>query len=121
VLANPDDNIRGCEVIDRDGRELGDVDGLLVDREEQKVRFLEVGAGGFLGIGERILSIPVDAISVVEGKTVRVGRSRDELAGSPIYDPDVVQDKTDYEKLYGYYGYAPFWNSGDVYPPIMRY
>lgn len=121
TLANPDDDIRGFEVIDRDGSEIGDVEALIIDRDEQKVRFIEVGAGGFLGIGERKLLIPVDAISVVQGKTVRIGRGRDELAGSPIYGPDLVQDKTYYEGLYGYYGYMPYWNGGYIYPSIGRY
>lgn len=121
TLANPEDDIRGCDVIDRDGNEVGDVDGLLIDRDERKVRFLEVGAGGFLGIGERKLLIPVDAIAVVEEKTVRIGRGRDELAGSPVYDPDLVQDRAYYESLYGYYGYPPYWSGGYLYPTFGRY
>jgi len=32
---------------DKDGRDLGTIEGLLIDEAERKVRFMEVGSGGF--------------------------------------------------------------------------
>ena len=108
-----EDDIRGLHVLDRDGDDIGEVDELLVDEQETKVRFIEVGSGGFLGIGTEKRLIPVDAITQV-GDDVRVDTTKRAVAASPAYDPEVVrQSGLDYYGgLYGYYGYGPFWGPG---------
>jgi uncharacterized protein YrrD len=53
VPANPEDDLRGKEVYDAEGQRIGSVEDLYIERKEREVRFLEVGAGGFLGIGEK--------------------------------------------------------------------
>src|SRR5687768_3954769 len=60
ILADPTEDIRGLQVQDRDGQEIGKVEDLLVDSEEHKVRFLRVDHGGLLGIGTTPSFIPVD-------------------------------------------------------------
>ncbi|PZF85409.1 PRC-barrel domain-containing protein [Jiangella anatolica] len=111
------DDVRGFEVVDVNGDEVGTVDDLVIDPEEKKVRFLQVGSGGFLGLGERKQLIPVDAISRIDDAKVHIAQERGHVAGAPTYDPDLVPAREYYEELYGYYGYAPFWASGYVYPP----
>lgn len=118
----PADDIRGLTVLDRDGEEIGSVDALVVDDTERRVRFLEVGSGGFLGIGEEKRLIPVDAVARVDDDGVRVDTTREAVAGGPAYDPDVVEySPDDYGEYYGYFGYAPFWAPGYAYPgPFTR-
>jgi uncharacterized protein YrrD len=50
VLQNPEDDLRSKDVYDPEGQRIGSVEDLYIDRQEREVRFLEVGAGGFLGI-----------------------------------------------------------------------
>ena len=76
TIADPSEDICGYKVSARDGDDIGKVEGLMIDGNDRKVRFLEVGAGGFLGIGERKFLIPVDAISRVEDDQVYVDRDR---------------------------------------------
>lgn len=52
VPASDTEDIRGRPVVDRDGEDIGDVDELLIDERDKRVRLIEVGSGGFLGIGE---------------------------------------------------------------------
>ncbi|MFC0623302.1 PRC-barrel domain-containing protein [Kribbella deserti] len=118
MVAEDEADVRGRKVIDRDGQEIGEIDGLLIDAEQQKVRFLQVSAGGFLGIGERRFLVPVDAVTSVEDDQVTLGQDREHVAGAPVYDPD-LEDKPDrgfYEGIYGHYGYAPYWEPGYRYP-----
>ena len=105
-----EDDVRGLHAVDRDGEDIGEVDELIIDEQDKKVRFLEVGSGGFLGIGEEKRLIPAEAVERV-GDVVRVGTTKQAVADSPGYDPDVVrQTGLDYYGgLYGYYGYGPFW------------
>lgn len=117
LMVEPKDDIRGMDVLDRDDEKIGTVDTLVIDEQENRVRFLEVGSGGFLGIGEEKRLIPVDAVVRVDKEAVRVDTTRENVRGGPGYDPDVVEDDPEYYgNLYGYYGFPPFWAPGYVYP-----
>lgn len=120
-LAVPDEQrIRGLNVVDPDGQQLGTVDDLLIDEEEERVRFLEVASGGFLGIGQEKVLIPVDAVTAVDDE-VHISSTRSHVEGSPGYDPDLVDagPRSYYGALYGYYGVSPYWGPGYVYPSGM--
>ncbi|HEX5497584.1 MAG TPA: PRC-barrel domain-containing protein [Thermomicrobiales bacterium] len=120
-LADPHEDVRNRKVVDRAGDDIGHVDALLVDQRDHKVRFLQVAAGGFLGLGERKFVIPIDAVTSVTPKDVRIDQTRQHLIGSPAYDPDLVYKQDYYSGLYGYYGYPPYWSPGYVYPPYPYY
>jgi hypothetical protein len=51
VLEDRTQDVRGLDVYDSNGDEIGSVEDLYADEEERKVRFLKVAAGGFLGLG----------------------------------------------------------------------
>ena len=120
TVADPNEDVRGRKVIDRFGEELGTVDDLMIDDREQKVRFLRVASGGFLGIGESHFMLPVEAITSITDDEVRVDQTRERIAGAPRYDPDLA-DAGYWGGLYGYYGYPPYWAPGYVYPPYPYY
>lgn len=123
VVAGDEADVRGRTAVDRNGDEIGQIDGLLVDADEQQVRFLQVASGGFLGIGEKKQLIPVDAVTRVEDDKVTIDHDREHVAGAPMYDPELEQapDPVYYEGLYGYYGYPAFWTPGYLYPRYPHY
>lgn len=121
TLGASEEDIRGHRVFDGSGEEIGHVNDLLVDEREVKVRFLEVAAGGFLGLGERKFLIPVDAVTRIERDEVHVDQTREHVIAAPEYDPEVVQEETYWNDLYGYWGYAPFWTPGYAYPAYPYY
>jgi sporulation protein YlmC with PRC-barrel domain len=118
VLADRAQDLRGFTVRDSHHEEIGHVSGLFIDREQRKVRMLEIRAGGFLGIGDRHFLLPCDSITSIDDKTVTVDASRERIVGSPVYDPDLVVEPSDqtWEPYYGYYGLAPYWSPGYMYP-----
>lgn len=119
TIASSDEDIRGRMVKDKDGLDVGKVEGLLIDDVEKKVRFMEVGSGGFLGLGERKSLIPVDAITSMTADEVRISHTREHVAGAPSYDPDIVKDDSHYFlSLYPYYGYMGYMGA---VPPILGY
>lgn len=121
TVADPAEDIRGRDVIDRDGEDIGKVDALMIDEGEGKVRFLQVKGGGFLGIGDQTVLIPVDAITRIEEDRVHVDQTRERVAGGPRYDPDLAQERTYWEEAAGYYGYGPYWGAGYAYPAYPFY
>jgi sporulation protein YlmC with PRC-barrel domain len=115
-LAGPKSDIRGYKVVDREDEEIGKVDDLLVDEREQKVRFVEVEAGGLLGLGKERFLLPVESIGEIRDDFVRLNQARERVSGAPKYDPDLVEQPY-LSELYGYYGYrTPFWDTAYVYP-----
>ncbi len=109
-LEEPEQDIRGLDVYDDEGNQIGIVEDLYVDREERKVRFLDVGAGGFLGIGEKHFMIPVEAVTDVGDDGVTIEQGAEKVMGSPPFDTDVVPPTTDYQRnVYDYYGYTSAW------------
>ena len=83
VLANSGDHLRGKDVYDPHGQRIGTVEDLYIDRQERELRFLEVGTGGFLGIGERRFLVPVEAVTKVSDDRVIVEPDRTERADGP--------------------------------------
>ncbi len=83
VPANPEDDLCGKDVYTIDGKVIGSVEDLYIDRHEREVRFLEVGAGGFLGIGEKHLLVPVEAVTEVAAGRVTIEPGRTEKVEGP--------------------------------------
>ena len=66
------------------------MEDLYVDEQERKVRFLDVRAGGFLGIGEKHFLVPVEAVSEVGEGRVTVQTNREKVLDAPPLDTKVV-------------------------------
>lgn len=118
MLDDRTEDIRDRKVIDEEGDEIGTVSALFVDEDESKVRFLEVSAGGFLGLGKRAFLIPVDVVTRLTAEAVHVNQSRDRVIDAPSFDPVLNERPAPelYAPYYGYYGISPYWAPGYRYP-----
>ena len=92
------------DVYDRDGQKIGTVKDLYVDTEEGEVRFLDVGAGGFLGLGEKHFMVPMEAVTDTSGGGVTIEQSREKVEGSPVLDTKGVPEDAYQQEVYDYYG-----------------
>jgi sporulation protein YlmC with PRC-barrel domain len=108
VLEDRTQDVRGLDVYDKDGDRIGRVDDLYADTQERKVRFLDVSAGGFLGLGGKHFLVPVEAVGEVSEDGVVVDQGRGKVAGSPPFDTRVVPQPPYQRQVYEYYGYPPF-------------
>lgn len=112
TVADPDDDVRGRVVVDRDDEEVGRVDGLLVD-DGRHVRFLRVAEGGLLGFLATHYLVPVEAVVAVDPDRVRIDTQRSGMTDVPGYDPELATVPTYYGNVYGWWGVPPYWG---VYP-----
>jgi sporulation protein YlmC with PRC-barrel domain len=104
-LEEPWQDIRGLDVYDVDGEQIGSVEDLYVDRDSRLPRFLEVSAGGFLGIGKKHFLIPIEEVSRdIEADRVTVNQPRDKVVDSPDFDPDDVANPDVQRAIRAYYG-----------------
>jgi sporulation protein YlmC with PRC-barrel domain len=96
VPANPEDDLRGKDVYDAQGQRIGSVSDLYIDRHEGEVRFLEVGAGGFLGIGKKNYLVLVEAVVEVTEDRVTIEPGSTEKVDGPLpFDTKVTPPPTD--------------------------
>ena len=111
VLANPEDDLRSKDVYDAEGQRLGSVEDLYIDGHEREVRFLEVGAGGFLGMGEKHYLLPVEAVTEVAQRWVTIEPGRAEKVSGPApFDTKVAPPTPDEHKSDAYTS-LPFGNA----------
>ena len=117
-LAQPIDDLRGLTVVDLHLHRVGDVDGLILDEEHRRARFLVVGSGGILGLARTHRLVPVDAVTRVNDR-VQIGASHEQVYRSPEYDPEATPSAV-HGAVYDHYGYLPFWSPDYVNPSFLR-
>jgi sporulation protein YlmC with PRC-barrel domain len=75
-------NLVGQTVVDMQGKTLGKVDSVLVDTAG-KVKYLIVGVGGFLGIGEKDVALRWDDLQTKTGDRLVANVTKDQLTAMP--------------------------------------
>jgi len=80
----------GMTVYSADNKNIGDVNDLLFDKDG-KVKAVIIGIGGFLGMGEKDVALPLSQINMTRdenGKVkLTVTASGEELNAAPTFDP----------------------------------
>ncbi len=87
----------GTPVEDKSGQQLGKIANLVFD-QTGRIELAVIGVGGFLGIGEKDLAVPFDAVKseVVNGKHVFViDATKDQLTAAPVYKTLNVQARAE--------------------------
>lgn len=106
------ERIRAMEVLDSGGARLGSVKDLLIDLWTGRVRYVVVAAAshrlaGALGLGERLVAIPLEALRRDNGQ-LTLPRGVTALAGAPAFAasrPPAFDD--DYERELATYWRSP--------------
>src|SRR5215470_14915244 len=90
-------DIVGTRVKNAEGKDMGEIDALLVDPKDGKVTHAVVGLGGFLGVGEDKVVVPWSEIKVaahMDGKKPVITMDQSVLERAPKY---VKADERDRE------------------------
>ncbi|WP_165555520.1 PRC-barrel domain-containing protein [Kribbella pittospori] len=119
TLADPAQDFHGRKVVDRNGEEVGDVVGLIIDEDLRRVRLLEIQSGGASDDLRSTQVLPIDVIIAVDDRSVRISPDRLKVASGPIYYRDVLPERPYYASIYSYYDCPPFWWPGYTYPELV--
>jgi PRC-barrel domain len=109
------DKVEGTAVYRSNGDRVGQIERIMIDKLSGKVAYAVMSFGGFMGIGEDYYPLPWSLLTYnpnLEGYEVNVGE--EQLKGAPKYskfDSWDWSDRARNEKVYDYYGVAPFWGS----------
>ena len=71
-------------VVNARGDTLGDVEHVLMNTAENK-NYVVIGHGGFLGMGEKQVALPLSSMVVQDGKLVMQGMTDDQIRAMPAW------------------------------------
>ena len=77
--------ILGKDVYNDAGEKIGDINDLIV-APSRAVSYAIVGVGGFLGMGEHNVAVPVSKFKQQMGKIVLKGATKDALKAAPKFE-----------------------------------
>lgn len=103
-------SITGNSVRNPNGDDLGKVEDLVVNTATGEVTYAVVSFGGFLGLGDKLFAVPLQAMQVdTENHELVLNESKERLENAPGFDKDnwpaSADDKWNRE-VRAYYGIA---------------
>jgi hypothetical protein len=104
------EEVKGYQVFAVDG-DLGDVADFIADMDDWVIRYVVVATGRALaGSGKTVLVSP-DWISEINwaDRQVRTDLTRDQVKGSPAYDPSAPVNRRMETRLYDHHGRPKYW------------
>jgi putative membrane protein len=83
-------DVIGAEVVNTKGEQVGTVKDLVIDQD--RIEYVVVAVGGFLGFGEKEVAIPLDRLKFGKDKSYLMSaESEDQLKQMPEYQKDQYQ------------------------------
>ena len=77
--------ILGKDVYNEAGEKVGDINDLIV-APSRAISYAIVGVGGFLGVGEHNVAVPVSKLKQQMGKIVLSGATKEALKAAPKFE-----------------------------------
>ena len=82
-------SITGTQVRNASGNDLGNIEDLMIDVQTGQVAYAVVSFGGFLGIGDKLFAVPLQAMRVdTEDESLVLNESKERLESAPGFDKD---------------------------------
>jgi hypothetical protein len=109
--------IAGCKVENSKGENLGKIESLMIDLGEGRILYTVLSFGGFLGMGDKLFPVPIEALSFRVNEKGGLERcildvDKDTLKKAPGFERDQLPrdvDRTFASGVYLHYGYTPWW------------
>ena len=90
----------GMKVEGIDGKKLGDIKDLVVDREDGSIDYAVLDFGGIVGIGDKYFAVPWPALQFApDNKKLLLDVSKKELKDAPGFDKKSWPDLSDREQV----------------------
>ncbi|MBI5057850.1 MAG: PRC-barrel domain-containing protein [Nitrospirae bacterium] len=110
-------NLIGTTVKNLQGDNLGKITDLTIS--DNRVTFAVISHGGVLGIGDKLIPVPINALTIVDNKNAVLDISKEKLATAPNFEKNAKKypdfSSREYtEDTYRFYGVQPFWKEGSM-------
>jgi sporulation protein YlmC with PRC-barrel domain len=106
----------GMKVEDTTGKNLGDVEDLVIDDATGRVVYGVLSFGGFLGMGDKLFAIPWHALrqSAKSDDKFVLDVPKEKLEAAPGFDKKTWPNMADHRwglDIHKYYGENPYWDA----------
>lgn len=116
-------SLTGTTVVNPAGETLGDIKDLMVDVPNGRISYAVLDFGGFLGIGDKLFAVPLEAFTVnTKDETFVLDVDKKRLENAPGFNKNdwpQTADDTYLSSMYEFYGQREAYqrnrvNSGTV-------
>ncbi len=102
------DKVEGTDIYNLEGKHLGKIESLMVDKLSGKVAYAVVVFGGFLGLGEQRRALPWNVLAYSTDHEGYVIKAEDEaLKNIPVSDD--LNDADWGDRVHAHFGVPPYW------------
>ncbi len=108
--------IIGEAVVNLQNENVGKIHELVIDAKKNRVAYVVLTFGGFMGMGNKLFAMPWEAFtfSATENKLI-LNVDKEKLKTAPGFEKDEkwpdFSDTTWGETIYNYYDYVPPWKA----------
>jgi hypothetical protein len=106
------DKVEGTKVYGADGKHIGSIERLIIEKRSGRVSYAVMSFGGFMGIGHDHYPLPWAKLSYDEGLGgYATNVTRDQVENAPKFgsDDDYDWNRENGKRVYDYYGIPPYW------------
>jgi sporulation protein YlmC with PRC-barrel domain len=106
------DKVEGTAVYGADGKKIGSIERVMIDKISGKVAYAVMSFGGFLGMGEDYYPVPWSMLKYDTNQGgYRVNLTKDQLDKAPKYtkSTDWSWTRENDRRVYEYYKQDPYW------------
>jgi sporulation protein YlmC with PRC-barrel domain len=105
-------DVQGTEVYGADGKHIGEVDHLIIDKMSGRVAYGVISFGGFMGLGHSHYPIPWSALTYdTQLGGFRTNITEQQLRDMPQFSDDSWQDRDWETRAHQYYRARPYWEA----------
>jgi sporulation protein YlmC with PRC-barrel domain len=95
------------------GEDLGKIEEVIIDMEVGRVAYAVLSFGGFLGLGNKWVPVPWDAVVLRPAeKVLLLNIDKDKLQRAPNFEGTTLPELANQQwgaVIHTYYGYPPYW------------
>ena len=105
-------NLIGSTVKNLQGETLGQITDLTISKD--RVTFAVVSHGGVLGIGDKLIPVPINALLITDNKNAVLDINKEKFATAPNFEKNAKKypdfsNRQYTEDTYRFYGVQPYW------------
>jgi sporulation protein YlmC with PRC-barrel domain len=106
------DRVEGSKVFGSDGKQIGHIERLMLEKSDGRIAFIILSFGGFFGIGQEHYRVPWEKLRFdarIDGYRINMTKSDVEKACRFLGKDDILAHKEHGHKSHDYFGVPPYW------------
>jgi sporulation protein YlmC with PRC-barrel domain len=106
------EDVEGTDVYGIDGKKIGEIDHLMIDKVSGRVTYAVISFGGFLGLGHSHYPVPWAALKYGPDLGGYItGITEEKLKDAPAFSDDAWSDRSWEAQVHKHYNAPPYWGS----------